>query len=149
MFLKVILDRSEFFRDYVPLGETSTFNHHPTSTFYLLLPVKQKKCEESMIIDWVTVRRCLSSPVFRHPTVSCARDLYPTSNGLKLLNGTFTENDIVNSLVFTPHNKLFYFIDGILHETNARSQYKTARSYGEHYMSRYMNEMLFFVKLYA
>lgn len=135
MFLKVILDRSEFFHDLVYLGEGDA-SYQNSATFYLLLPIKQQKCRESMIVDWATIRRCLSSPIFKHPSVSCERDLCPLRNSLKLLNGVFTENDVLNSLVFTPHNKLFYIIDGILYEMNAHNTHKAGISYEKYYKNR-------------
>lgn len=136
MFLKVILDRSEFSHDHVALGESAaSYQHSPT--FYLLLPVRLEKSERNMNVDWATVRRCLSSPVFRPPAVSCERDLREVCNTLELLNGRFSENDIVNSLVFTPHNKSFYFVDGILCGTNAYDKCKDATTYSEHYMDRF------------
>ncbi|XP_020265696.1 endoribonuclease Dicer homolog 4-like isoform X2 [Asparagus officinalis] len=136
MFLKVILDRSDFYHDFVSLGENAAISP-PSSTFYLLLPVKKKKCEENMVVDWETVKRCLSSPVFSHSTVSHARDLCDVSNSLKLYNGTFAENDVFDSVVFTQHNKLFYFIYGILHEKNALSKHRNSTSYAEHYMDKF------------
>ncbi|KAJ6794191.1 endoribonuclease Dicer-like protein 4-like isoform X1 [Iris pallida] len=121
MFLKVILDRSELFADYVSLGEAGGSHQH-SSTFYLLLPVKQQKCGKIMIIDWTAVERCLSSPVFRQPTVPYENDHDQTRDSLKLLNGTFNEDDVLNSLVFTPHNKRFFFITKILHKSIARKK---------------------------
>lgn len=133
MFLKVILDRSDFFGDFVALGKNAASSQH-SSTFYLLLPVKQNKCDSTMNINWEIVRRCLSSPIFKHPIASCERDPHPISNSLELRNCRFSESDVLNSLVFTPHNKFFYFVDGILHETNAHCQHKPGTSYLEHYM---------------
>ncbi|KAJ6808725.1 endoribonuclease Dicer-like protein 4-like isoform X1 [Iris pallida] len=121
MFLKVILDRSELFADYVSLGGAGGSHQH-SSTFYLLLPVKQQKCGKIMIIDWTTVERCLSSPVFKQPTVPYENDHDQTRDSLKLLNGTFNEDDVLNSLVFTPHNKRFFFITEILHKSIARKK---------------------------
>ncbi|XP_073000978.1 endoribonuclease Dicer homolog 4-like isoform X2 [Typha latifolia] len=135
MFLKIILDRSEFSSDYVPLGQL-VGSQYCSSTFYLLLPVKQQNYGEIMIIDWSTVRRCLSSPVFRHDTNLYGEDPYPSHDSLKLLNGTAKKHDVLNSLVFTPHNNLFFFIDDILHETNASRQYKSM-SYAEYYYDRF------------
>lgn len=136
MFLKIILDRSLFSHDFVALSGSTAYNQH-SSTFYLLLPVKKEKCQGNMNIDWATVRRCLSSPVFRTLPVSCESNLHPISNTLKLFNARFSKNDILNSLVFTPHNKLFYFVDEILYGTNAHSQHKASTSYSEHYMKRF------------
>ncbi|KAJ6837174.1 endoribonuclease Dicer-like protein 4-like isoform X1 [Iris pallida] len=136
MFLKVILDRSELFADYVSLGEAGGAHQH-SSTFYLLLPVKRQKCGEIMIIDWTTVERCLTSPIFRQPTVPYENGHDQTRDSLKLLNGTFNEDDVLNSLVFTPHNKLFFFVAGVLHKSNAHSQYKPTTSYAEHYKKRF------------
>lgn len=134
MCLKIILDRAEFYCDHVFLGKFHA-SEHCFSTFYLLLPVKQQNCGDKMIVDWETIRRCLSSPVFGHITDLDWKDPYPISDSLKLLNGTVSKHKVLNSLVFTPHNKLFFLIDDVIHGTNANSQYKSV-SYAQHYQDR-------------
>lgn len=135
MFLKVILDRSEFFTDFVPLGRNAS-SHRSSSTFYLLLPVKIHGYDGGMAVDWGTVMGCLSSPMFRSLTHATANDFLDVTNSLKLINGPFSISDIQNSLVLTPHNKFLFFIDDIL-DTNGNSQFKNSTStYVEHYQKK-------------
>lgn len=138
MFLKVILDRSELSSDFVPLGKYDA-SQHSSSIFYLLLPVMQQRYGENMTIDWKTIRHCLSSPLFGPITNLCEKGPCPMNDTLELLNGPINKCDVLNSLVFTPHNNLFFFVDGILHETNASSPYRGTRtmSYAEYYKNRY------------
>ncbi|XP_020109653.1 endoribonuclease Dicer homolog 4 isoform X1 [Ananas comosus] len=135
MCLKIILDRAEFYCDHVSLGKFHA-SEHCFSTFYLLLPVKQQNCGDKIIVDWETIRCCLSSPVFGRITDLDWKDPYPISDSLKLLNGTVSKHNVLNSLVFTPHNKLFFLIDDVIHGTNANSQYKSV-SYAQHYQDRF------------
>ncbi|XP_077222093.1 endoribonuclease Dicer homolog 4-like [Tasmannia lanceolata] len=51
MFLKIILDRSEFVSNFVPLGKKAS-SHLGSSTFYLLLPIWKHEHEDKMIVDW-------------------------------------------------------------------------------------------------
>ncbi|XP_010932228.2 endoribonuclease Dicer homolog 4 isoform X2 [Elaeis guineensis] len=143
MFLKVILDRSDLSSEFVPLGKYDA-SQHSSSIFYLLLPVKQQRYGENLTVDWTTIRRCLSSPVFGPITNLCEKDPHPMNDTLELLNGPINKCDVLNSLVFTPHNNLFFFVDGILHETNASSQYRGTRamSYAEYYQNRFGIELL-------
>nr|CAD1831898.1 unnamed protein product [Ananas comosus var. bracteatus] len=140
MCLKIILDRAEFYCDHVSLGKFHA-SEHCFSTFYLLLPVKQQNCGDKMIVDWETIRRSLSSPVFGRITDLDWKDPYPISDSLKLLNGTVSKHKVLNSLVFTPHNKLFFLIDDVIHGTNANSQYKSV-SYAQHYQDSRFNIQL-------
>lgn len=119
MSLKVFLDRSMFSSEFVSLGERAE-SHTTSSTFYLLLPIKILNFGDSMIVDWDTVRRCLASPVFGN-SADPFQGLHSTSDTLKLRNGTFTTRDIMNSLVFTPHSKKYFFIHDINHEKNVYS----------------------------
>lgn len=134
MFLKVILDRSEFFEDFVPLGRNVS-SHLNSSTFYLLLPVKKHGYDGTMTVDWGTIMSCLSSPVFRSPTNATADGFLDVTHSLKLINGPISISDIQNSLVLTPHNKLLFFIDDILYDTNGNSQFKSS-TYAEHYQKK-------------
>ncbi|KAL9326120.1 hypothetical protein ACSQ67_006765 [Phaseolus vulgaris] len=68
MFLKISLDRFEFVSEIVNLG-TAAESHTSSSTFYLLLPVIFQEYN-AMKVDWKTVKRCLWSPIFRHPEFS-------------------------------------------------------------------------------
>lgn len=132
MFLKIILDRSEYFNDGVALGK---INASLSSNFYLLLPVMEQRYVKNRAIDWETVKRCLSSPTFvQH--VSYEGDLMG-NNTLELFNGQENVSDILNSLIFVPHNQLFYFVDDLLPKINANSQKAPGdTSYAEHYRSK-------------
>ncbi|XBJ03091.1 hypothetical protein VPH35_022331 [Triticum aestivum] len=135
MFLKVLLDRSEFTVSHVMLlgnSETLQFN----STFYLLLPIKQELYGDIFMIDWQTVKRCLSSPVFKDPTGVSAHGSYLPDESLRLLDNMYSKTDVVGSLIFAPHIKTFFVIDVILNELNARSEYDGA-TYEDHYKERF------------
>lgn len=90
------------------------------------------------MIDWTTVRHCLTSPAFIDVSATFEKAPCCTSDKLQLLNGSVNKADVVNSLIFTPHNNLFFFVDGILYETNANSSYKGKKceSYAEYYRDR-------------
>uniref|UniRef100_A0A453CF00 Dicer dsRNA-binding fold domain-containing protein n=1 Tax=Aegilops tauschii subsp. strangulata TaxID=200361 RepID=A0A453CF00_AEGTS len=135
MFLKVLLDRSEFTVSHVMLlgnSETLQFN----STFYLLLPIKQELYGDIFMIDWPTVKRCLSSPVFKDPTGVSAHGSYLPDESLRLLDNMYSKTDVVGSLIFAPHIKTFFVIHVILNELNARSEYDGA-TYEDHYKERF------------
>ncbi|XP_009418500.3 endoribonuclease Dicer homolog 4 isoform X1 [Musa acuminata AAA Group] len=138
MFLKIILDRSEFYSDLVPLGKCNA-SQDCSSKSYLLLPVIEQLYEGQKMIDWTTVRCCLTSPAFIDVSAKFEKDPCRTSEKLQLINGSVNKTDVVNSLVFTPHNNLFFFVDGILYETNANSCYKGTKceSYAEYYRDRF------------
>lgn len=142
MFLKIIFDRSKFFSDFVSLGEVDTLEK--TSTYYLLLPVIQDECHDKVCIDWTVVERCLSSPVFQSTDADRKDNAMSSSETLNLANGPVEKKDIIKSLVFNPRNKLFFFIEDILYDTNAYSRMNGSHSstYEEHYLNR-------FVLLYA
>lgn len=132
MFLKVLLDRSEFTSSYILLGNDAALDMD--STFYLLLPIKQKFYGDNMI-DWPAVKKCLSSPVFQDPMGSSLHDSYLPNESLKLLGGTYKIDDVIGSLVYTPHTDLFFFVDSILDGTNAKSELNDA-TYEEHFKKR-------------
>ncbi|OEL23902.1 Endoribonuclease Dicer-like protein 4, partial [Dichanthelium oligosanthes] len=137
MFLKVLLDRSEFTSPYVMLGNDA---EQMDSTFYLLLPIKQKFYGDKFMIDWPAVKRCLSSPVFQDPMGLSLHDSYLPNESLKLLDGTYSKADVIGSLVFTPHNDLFFFVDAILDEINGRSEFNGA-TYAEYFKERFNIEL--------
>ncbi|KAL0915263.1 hypothetical protein M5K25_015666 [Dendrobium thyrsiflorum] len=139
MFLKIILDRSEYFNDTVALGEV---NASLSSTFYLLLPVREQRYGENRTIDWITVKRCLSSPAFEQHA-SYGRGLMGR-NTLNLFNRQENVSDILNSLIFVPHNQLFYFVDCLLPETNAYSRKGSGdTSYTQHFKSKFGVQLAF------
>ncbi|XP_062184952.1 endoribonuclease Dicer homolog 4 isoform X3 [Phragmites australis] len=136
MYLKILLDRSEFTSSYVMLGNDAALQIN--STFYLLLPIKQKFYGDKFMIDWPTVKRCLSSPLFQDPTDLSPNDSYSPNEPLKLLDGTYSKADVIGSLVFTPHNNLFFFVDVIKDEVNAKSKFKfNGATYEEHFKERF------------
>ncbi|XP_006653591.1 endoribonuclease Dicer homolog 4 [Oryza brachyantha] len=138
MFLKILLDRSEFTSSHVILGNDVTLEIN--STFYLLLPIKQKCYGDKFMIDWPAVERCLSSPIFKAPKDVSVHDSYSPNKSLRLLDGICSKTDVVGSVVFSPHNNIFFFVDAILDEINARSEYKDA-TYAEHFKERFGIEL--------
>ncbi|GJN27074.1 hypothetical protein PR202_gb15060 [Eleusine coracana subsp. coracana] len=139
MFLKVLLDRSEFTSSFVLLKSDAALQI--SSTFYLLLPIKKKFNGDKFMIDWSTVKRCLASPVFQHSMGLSPHDTYLPNESLKLLDGTYHKADVTGSLVFTPHNDLFFFVDVIMDEINAKSEFNGA-TYEEHFKERFDIELL-------
>ncbi|KAJ4958671.1 hypothetical protein NE237_025782 [Protea cynaroides] len=133
MFLKILLDRTDFLSEFVPLGKNE-LSH--SSTFYLLLPVKEHEHEDTMTVDWMIVRRCLSSPVFKSPTGAVKNSVLPVNQTLELANGPANITDILNSLVFVPYKNSFFFIDSVLPEANCYSPFKGYSSYEEYFMKR-------------
>ncbi|XP_068649428.1 endoribonuclease Dicer homolog 4-like isoform X2 [Aristolochia californica] len=128
MWLKIILDREELFSDFISLGKNSSV-HCSWSTFYLLLPLT-KNAEGKIGVDWVTVKGCLSSPVFR-----LSADDDTTHNRvsheiqtLKFLNGVVNMSDVSDSIVVTPHNRLVFCVVDILSEINGYSLLKKSNS---------------------
>lgn len=132
MFLKLVLDRMEFVSDYVPLGRHDSSS---SSTFYLLLPVMLGNDDKIASIDWGTIRKCLSSPVFRAP--GDATEKVPSLD-IRLASGYKSIRDIQNSLVYVPYKKSFYFITDVVREKNGYSQYKNSGTltYVEHLIQK-------------
>ncbi|CAN0901094.1 Dicer-like protein 4 [Linum grandiflorum] len=126
MFLKVILDRDELASGYVPLGKNAFSKSSPT--FYLLLPVILKGCENKVMVDWDIIRTCLSSPIFRSPgDVTVEEDPIPDPH-LQLANGLKRIADVENSLVYVPHKKQLYFITNVIPGKNGFSPHKGSES---------------------
>lgn len=126
LFLKAILDRSEFVHEYVPLGKDVLSKSCPT--FYLLLPVIFHVSERRVTVDWEIIRRCLSSPVFKNPSNAVDKGILPSNDCLQLANGCSSIRDVENSLVYTPHQKKFYFITNVVPEKNGDSPCKGANT---------------------
>ncbi|KAK7329981.1 hypothetical protein VNO77_24164 [Canavalia gladiata] len=122
MFLKIILDRLEFVSEFVDLGKGAK-SHTSTSTSYLLLPVILQEYENVMKVDWKTVKRCLGSPIFRHPIYFMDKKVFPLDTHLQLANGYKSVRDVENSLVYAQHKQLFYFVTNIAHQKNGFSPY--------------------------
>ncbi|XP_020236092.1 dicer-like protein 4 isoform X2 [Cajanus cajan] len=137
MFLKIILDRSEFVSEFVDLGKGGE-SLTSTSTFYLLLPVVLQY-ENAMKVDWKTVKRCLCSPIFRHPADTMDKKVFPLDIHLQLANGYRSVRDVENSLVYAPHKKNFYFVTSINYEKNGFSPHKDSgtSSYVDYYIEKF------------
>ncbi|KAK9269302.1 hypothetical protein L1049_001073 [Liquidambar formosana] len=131
MFLKVILERSEFVPEFVPLGKSDIYQLN-SSTFYLLLPVILHNCKNIVTVDWKIIRRCLSSPIFRTPTDAIHNGILPSDNYLQLANGFRSINDVVDSLVYAPYKKAFFFVSDVLDDKDGYSRYKESTSHVEH-----------------
>ncbi|CAK9179473.1 unnamed protein product [Ilex paraguariensis] len=136
MFLKVILDRSEFIPDYVPLGELDGCNLS-TSTFYLLLPVIMVECKDTISVDWNLVRKCLSSPIFRTPKDAGDGKIPHLNKQLQLANGPRSVNDVVNSLVYAPCKDTFFFVSEVVQEKNGYSSFKDSKTHIDHYIDTF------------
>ncbi|KAL2338481.1 hypothetical protein Fmac_012927 [Flemingia macrophylla] len=134
MFLKIILDRLEFVSEFVDLGKGGE-SHRSASTFYLLLPVILQD-GNGMKVDWKTVKRCLCSPIFRHPTDTMDNKVFPLDIHLQLANGYRSVRDVKNSLVYAPEKKYFYFVTDIDHQKNGFSPHEDSGS------SRYVDNNL-------
>ncbi|KAK9130502.1 hypothetical protein Sjap_010989 [Stephania japonica] len=135
--LKIILDRSTFFSDFVPLGESD--GSQSLSTFYLLLPVRKSNHENKLGVDWNIIRSCLSSPVFHRGVDSIDHIPIYGSSSLILDSGLVNTKDIMNCLVFTPHNNLFFLVVDILHGMDAESAFSDHKrmNYVEHYSQKF------------
>ncbi|KAL8242948.1 hypothetical protein R6Q59_013250 [Mikania micrantha] len=142
MWLKAIIDKSEFVTDFVRLGKDDYSNS--ASTFYLLLPVNVDKHRGSMTVDWQLITKCLSSPIFKNPEDiinTCDR----TSNRndfLYLASGPTQIKDVLNSLVYVPCKDTFYFVSDYLRGKNSFSIFKDERSYVDHYAEVFRSQFL-------
>lgn len=130
MFLKVILDRSELVCDFVSLGKKNIYQSN--ATFYLLLPVILHDCKNSLTVDWKIIRRSLSSPIFRTPAASVDKKIFSLDKHLQLANGPQSISDIVDSLVYAPYKKIFYFVSRILYDKDGNSRYKESTNHVQH-----------------
>lgn len=131
MFLKIILDRNEFIREYLSL-EDNDVHESSSSTFYLWLPVVEHECEK-VSVDWTLIKRCLSSPIFKHPKSGTGDDISQLTDHLHLASGCSSSNDTLHGLVYLPCKDTFYFISDILSEKNAYSSFDDSKSHVEHY----------------
>lgn len=138
MYLKIILDRSEF----IPLGKNDICKSS-SSTFYLLLPVILHGNESTITVDWEIVNRCLSSPVFRTSEDAMVKEHFSLDVHLQLINGCRSISDVENSLVYARHKKEFFFITNIVHGKHGHSPCKESEtsSYLEH-LEQYVTRLL-------
>ncbi|KAL4181409.1 hypothetical protein AMTRI_Chr12g271070 [Amborella trichopoda] len=141
MYLKILLDRTEFMLDYIPLGKK---DEPPltSSTFYLLLPLEKLLSEDRFTIDWTTIRDCLSSPAFRASRDIIENTQLHVGETLELIDGPINVNYITKSLVFTPRTKLFFFVTEILHGVSATSRMESYKdiTYAEYYKGKGLKE---------
>lgn len=134
MFLKIILERHKFVQEYVSLENDDEYKSS-SSTFYLLLPLDPGK-HGRISVDWVLVRRCLSSPIFKHPYLYVGDQTSQNSIYLHLANGHFNLDDFVNSLVYVPCNNTFFFISDVLWEKNGYSLHDDSKNHVKHYKEK-------------
>jgi len=127
MFFKIILDRSEFMHSHVLL-ENYEVTESNSSAFYLLLPVIWQEHETRVYVDWMVIRRCLSSPVFSPPT-NVVEDRIPLGDHLQLAHGPVDVNVILNSLVYVAFKKSFFFVSRILPDKNGYSLHSGGSSH--------------------
>lgn len=120
--LKILFERKELIPEFVPLGLQDSLRTSK-STFYLLLPISLHDTE-SISVDWVTIRSCLSSPIFKAPSGLVEDIVPPVGSHLKLANGCWNVDDVKNSVVFATHKKQFYFVTDICHGRNGFSPAK-------------------------
>ncbi|KAG6676656.1 hypothetical protein I3842_15G163400 [Carya illinoinensis] len=141
MYLKVILDRSEFIPESVSVGKND-ISKSSFLTFYLLLPVILHDNESKIAVDWKIISRCLSSPLFRTPEDAMV-EKYPLGVYLQLANGCRSRSDVENSLVYAPHKNEFYFITNIIHGMNGYSPCKDSEtsSYAERLCEKFGIEL--------
>ncbi|CAM8897034.1 unnamed protein product [Rhodiola kirilowii] len=114
MYLKVILERSQFFSEH---GGNQT-----------------------LTIDWPFITRCLSSPIFKSPVDK--NGVVTAGTYLKLIDGVTSVHDIMDSLVFVPYKKAFFFVCGILHYKNGWSPHIGQINIVEHYFQEYHINLL-------
>lgn len=133
MSLQIILDRHKFVSEYVSL-EKDDVCYSSSSTFYLLLPLDMRK-HDSISVDWALIKRCLASPIFKHPRCDVGGQTSQSSKHLHLANGYFSLDDIVGSLVYVPCNNIFFFVSAVL-EQNGYSLTSGSNSYVQHYKEK-------------
>ncbi|KAM3337085.1 dicer-like protein 4 isoform X1 [Capsicum galapagoense] len=140
MFLKIILDRSEFISEFVSLEKRDYVDS--ASKFYLLLPVNLFG-RNKISVDWELVRRCLSSPIFRNSVCAGNNGLSKFDEQLQLANGSKSIHDVVNSLVYVPCKDAFFFISDVVKDKNAYSIYKDSKNHVEHYCDIFSVHILY------
>ncbi|KAL4589871.1 hypothetical protein LXL04_002782 [Taraxacum kok-saghyz] len=144
MWLKAIVDKSDFTKDYVQLGKDDVSNS--MSTFYLMLPVTVNDENGGlMTVDWKLITRCLSSPIFKSPedvTTTFSQTVSSNDDCLYLTNGSTKVNDILNSLVYVPCKDIFFFVSEVVHDKDAFDLFKEDTSYVNHYAEVFGIKML-------
>ncbi|KAI3524344.1 hypothetical protein L1887_02997 [Cichorium endivia] len=132
MWLKAIVDKSDFASNFVPLGKDDVSNS--VSTFYLMLPVTVDKRQGSMTVDWKLITKCLSSPIFKSPQDDITFDqTFCSDDCLYLANGPTKIDDIINSLAYVPCKDTFFFVSDVLRDKDAFNLFKEDTNYVDHY----------------
>lgn len=139
MFLKIILDRSEFISEFVSLEKKDYVDS--ASKFYLLLPVNLFG-QNKISVDWELVRRCLSSPIFG-TSVGAGNNEMSKFELVQLANGSKSIHDVVNSLVYVPCKDAFFFISEVVTDKNAYSIYKDSKNHIKHYYDNFSVHLLY------
>lgn len=140
MFLKIILDRSEFISEFVSLEKKE--NVDLASKFYLLLPVNLFG-DNKISVDWELVRRCLSSPIFGTSVCKNNNKMSKSDDQLQLANGSKNIHDVANSLVYVPCKNAFFFISDVVKDKNAYSICKDCKNHVEHYYDIFSVNLLY------
>ncbi|KAG6410468.1 hypothetical protein SASPL_128529 [Salvia splendens] len=135
MFLQIILDRHKFVSEYVSLKNDDVYNSS-SATFYLLLPLEPIK-HGSISVDWALIKRCLSSPIFKLSRLDVGDQTSQSSKYLHLSNGHFSSDDVVNSLVYVPCNRKFFFISAVYWEKNGYSLHGASKDHVQHYKEKF------------
>ncbi|XP_019057832.1 PREDICTED: dicer-like protein 4 [Tarenaya hassleriana] len=139
--LKAILERQELIPEFVPLG-ISDSSLTSISTFYLLLPINVHATRRPISVDWVTIKKCMSSPIFKAPSDLVEDVVPPPGLHVNLANGFWSINDVKNSLVFAIHDKLFYFVSDVFRERNGHSRFRESNeSHAERVRKKYGIEL--------
>ncbi|KAK9706277.1 hypothetical protein RND81_07G114300 [Saponaria officinalis] len=133
--LKVIMDRSEFICDYVPLRGCEVRESN-SSKFYILLPVIWQEFGKKSSVDWMTIRKCLSSPIFTSPAPLVSSRI-PSEGHLHLADGPASVNVILNSLVYVGHKKSFFFVSEVRTDRNGYSLHNSSTTHVEHLSEKF------------
>lgn len=120
--------------EYVSLENDDVYNSS-SATFYLLLPLEPIK-HGSISVDWALIKRCLSSPIFKLPRLDVGDQTSQSSKYLHLANGHFSSDDVVNSLVYVPCNRKFFFISAVYWEKNGYSLHGASKDHVQHYKEK-------------
>ena len=133
MFLKVILDRSEFTSEFVSL-ENKT-GDPISSTSYLLLPILLNN-NNKVSVDWKLVEKCLSSSIFGAPKCAGHDESSQDKRQLHLAKGIKSAEEVVNSLVYVPCKDTFFFVSDIVYYKNGYSSIKDSKNHLDLYMEK-------------
>ncbi|CDP10524.1 unnamed protein product [Coffea canephora] len=140
MFLKVILDRSEFTSEFVSL-ENKT-GDPISSTSYLLLPILLNN-NNKVSVDWKLVEKCLSSSIFGAPKCAGHDESSQDKRQLHLAKGIKSAEEVVNSLVYVPCKDTFFFVSDIVYYKNGYSSIKDSKNHLDLYMEKFSIQLCY------